>query len=1181
MGVLKEPLRGMKVYNQIMEEIQAGNFPIGITGCAASQKAHLIGNLSEEASCRLVVAENEEKARKLYEDLHFFDKNVLLYPSRDLLFYSADVTGTNLTAQRMRAVKKLALQQKITMVASIDVLMEKMVPREAFIDETLIIDQTSIIDTRALRIRLVELGYVNVSQVEVPGDFSIRGDIVDIYPLTEEDPVRIELWGDEIDSIRSFNPHTQRSIENIDHVMIMPASFMILPAAKIGMALSKMREEYALAEEEYKKNKEHTRKERLRKMVRDLSEELTNLGTSTMADTLLHYFYDHTETLLDYLPTDTAVYVDEPMRVAGRADTLEKEYVASMECRIEEGYILPGQADVMIGTEECMAGLAGRNLFLLTELMDIVTNGSLAPKSSCFVDARSIVSYNNSFPQLIEDLKKWKKDKYRVILLSSSVTRARRLAEDIRDCDIPAYFSNDMSKDPEPGSVMVGCGLLNSGFEYLEIRLAVLSEKDIFKEKSKAKKRRDFDYQGNKIHSLSEIQAGDYVIHERYGLGIYQGIEQILTDGVSRDYINIAYKDDSNLFIPAFQLDIIQKYTAVTDKKPKLNSLSGTEWERTKTRVRSQIAIAAKDLVDLYAKRQAGTGFHYSPDTVWQREFEELFPYEETDDQLVAIEDTKADMESDKIMDRLICGDVGYGKTEIAIRAAFKAVMDSRQVVYLVPTTILAQQHYNTFTERMKHYPITIRMLSRFCTDKETREIKKGLSNGEVDIVIGTHKVLSKTVLYKNLGLLIIDEEQRFGVGQKEKIKQLKNEVDVLSLSATPIPRTLHMSMSGIRDMSVLEIPPVDRRAIQTYVLEYNEEMVREAIMREINRDGQVYYVYNKVNGIETEAAGIAKMLPDVRVAYAHGQMGERQLEAIMYAFINREIDVLVSTTIIETGLDIPNVNTIIIKDAQNFGLSQLYQLRGRVGRSNRRAYAFMMYRRDRMLTEVAHKRLKAIREFTDLGSGFKIAMRDLEIRGAGNLLGAEQSGHMDSVGYELYCKMLNEAVKELSGQIPQGGSFHTSVDLFVDAFIPAEYVEDEAQKLELYKRIAMVETRDEYEDMTEELTDRYGDVPMPLLRLLEIALLKAKAHSAWILSIEQRKGELHFEMNPKAAVKVEEIDGFMKQFSGAMSMKTVANPTFIYKLKNTAKKDVLKTASEIVDGIAGLLEKEGEKRDE
>ena len=796
------------------------------------------------------------------------------------------------------------------------------------------------------------------------------------------------------------------------------------------------------------------------------------------------------------------------------------------------------------------------------------------PKTICDIEAKSIFSYNNSFDQLIKDLEHWKKQNYRILLLSSSTTRAKRLAENIRDYGLLAYFAADFDRTIAPGEIMVASGRLGNGFEYPTLKFVVLSEKDIFKERKAKKPKKKSQYSGQKINSLSEISVGDYVVHEKYGLGIYRGMEKIESDGITKDYINIEYKDASNLFVPASQLELIQKYSNLSARKPKLNKLGGTEWEKTKSRVRSQVQIAAQDLVKLYAERQAKEGYAYGKDTVWQKEFEELFPYEETEDQLSAIEDTKRDMESHRIMDRLICGDVGYGKTEVAIRAAFKAVMDSKQVVYLVPTTILAQQHYNSFKERMEHYPVEIAMLSRFCTPKEQKRIFDGLKNGTIDIVIGTHKVLSKNIKYKNLGLLIIDEEQRFGVKQKEKIKQLKKDVDVLALSATPIPRTLHMSLAGIRDMSVLEVPPVDRRAIQTYVMEYNEELVREAIERELGRGGQVYYVYNRVNNIDEVAAGLQRLLPNATVEYAHGQMGERQLETIMSGFINKEIDVLVSTTIIETGLDIPNVNTMIIQDAQLFGLSQLYQLRGRVGRSNRTAYAFLMYRRNSILKEEAEKRLKAIREFTDLGSGFKIAMRDLEIRGAGNLLGAEQSGHMESVGYDLYCKMLNEAVLTMKGEQQEVDTFTTSIDLSIDAYIPETYIKSESEKLSWYKRIATIETQEESEDMIEEMTDRYGDTPAPLIRLMDVALLREEAHQAWLLSIEQKGSKILFTMNPRAKVRVEEIDGFLKQYRNKMKIKPEANPVFVFESTGIPKKDLLAKVREIIGEIQKLQDK-------
>ena len=664
------------------------------------------------------------------------------------------------------------------------------------------------------------------------------------------------------------------------------------------------------------------------------------------------------------------------------------------------------------------------------------------------------------------------------------------------------------------------------------------------------------------------------MVHENHGLGIYQGIEKIEVDRVAKDYMKIAYDKGGNLYIPATQLDLIQKYASADAKKPKLNRLGSQDWVKTKTRVRGAVKEIAKDLVELYAARQNQEGFVYGKDTVWQKEFEEMFPFEETEDQLLAIEAVKRDMESSKIMDRLICGDVGYGKTEIAIRAAFKAVQESKQVVYLVPTTILAQQHYHTFQQRMRDFPVRVDLMCRFRTSAQQKKTIEDTKKGLVDIVIGTHRVLSDDLKFKDLGLLIIDEEQRFGVQHKEKIKKLKENVDVLTLTATPIPRTLHMSLIGIRDMSVLEEAPQDRMPIQTYVMEYNDEMVREAIERECARSGQVYYVYNRVEDIAEIAAHIQKLVPDVNVAFAHGQMREQELERIMCDFIDGEIDVLVSTTIIETGLDISNVNTMIIHDADRLGLSQLYQLRGRVGRSNRMAYAFLLYRRDKMLKEIAEKRLAAIREFTDLGSGFKIAMRDLEIRGAGNLLGAQQHGHMEAVGYDLYCKMLNEAVKHLKGEMEEE-DYTTTIDLNIDAYIPDTYISNEYQKLDIYKRIAAIESEEEMEDMVEELIDRFGDIPKKVEMLLTVAQLKALAHKVYVTAVEQKGDTYTFAMYERAKVCPEKIPALLKEFRDDLAFKAEP-PTFIYRKKRINKRDKTESALEVVKnvliGIKGLL---------
>ena len=840
--------------------------------------------------------------------------------------------------------------------------------------------------------------------------------------------------------------------------------------------------------------------------------------------------------------------------------------------RLEKGYLLPGQMKLLSGTATALSRLTENHTLGLSTLDP--ARGHFRVVNQYSMSVRSVNPYNNSFELLVKDLARWKKDGYRVILLSGSRTRAGRLAADLTENGVTAFYSEDMDRVPEPGEIMTACGNIHRGFEYPLIKFVVISESDVFGKEHKKKKRQK-TYEGQKIQSFTELSVGDYVVHENHGLGVYRGIEKIVVDKVAKDYMKIEYAGNSFLYVLATQLDAIQKYAGADAKQPKLNKLGTQDWNKTKTRVRTAVKAIAQDLVKLYAVRQAKNGFVYSEDTVWQREFEEAFPYDETDDQLAAIEATKKDMESTKIMDRLICGDVGYGKTEIAIRAAFKAIQDGKQVVFLVPTTILAQQHYNNFVQRMKDFPVRVDLLCRFRTQKEQTKTLADTKKGLVDILIGTHRVLSKDVQFKDLGLLIIDEEQRFGVTHKEKIKQLRENVDVLTLTATPIPRTLHMSLIGIRDMSVLEEAPSERVPIQTYVMEYNEEMVREAISRELARGGQVYYVYNRVNTIVEMTNTLAKLAPEANVAFAHGQMKEHELERIMYDFINGEIDVLVSTTIIETGLDISNVNTMIIHDADNMGLSQLYQLRGRVGRSNRTAYAFLMYKRNKMLKEVAEKRLHAIREFTDLGSGFKIAMRDLEIRGAGNLLGAEQHGHMEAVGYDLYCKMLNEAVKEQKGEWQENEEFETTIDLDVNAFIPERYIKNEMQKLDIYKRIAGIESEEERDDMLEELMDRFGEPPRSVQNLLSIASLKALAHRCYFTEVAQKGDFIRFTMFEHAIADPVKIEELVKRGKGRLKFVIDTNPYFLYskpRKSGNDNQDVLYVVGELLKEFQALV---------
>lgn len=1167
MQALLTPLQELAEYSEIVQRIQNENAAIALTGCVDSQKLHMVYGISGGFKYKIIVTYSDARAKEIFEDYQFYDRNACVFPAKDLIFYQADVHGNQLIKERIRVLRKVMEGKPITVITTFDSLMAPQIPLKLLQEAVVSVDKKNPIDEKQLSSRLVELGYEKHAQVESPGQFSIRGGIVDIFDLTEENPYRIELWGDEVESIRSFDVLSQRSIEKLEAIRIFPATEMILETDRIEKGLKRIEAEATKQEEIFRKGFKTEEAHRISVQKRELREQLLEFRNMVNLESYIRYFFDETSSFLDlWKEKKSILFFDEPARIKEHAGAVELEFRESMTHRVEKGYILPGQMNLLYSMEEVLARISKMPVLTLSAMI----TKQLLIKTDYQYDilAKSISSYNNSFEALVKDLKRFRKNGYRVLLLSGSRTRAKRLAEDLREQELTAIYSEDRDREIQPGEVLTYYGRVLKGFEYPLLKFVVISESDIFGGQQKKKKKKK-KYQGQKIADFAELKIGDYVVHENHGLGIYRGIEKVEVEKVVKDYIKIEYRDGGNLYILATGLDVLQKYASADAKKPKLNKLGTQEWHKTKTKVRGAVNEIAKDLVELYAKRQQAEGYSYGKDTVWQKEFEEMFPFEETEDQLLAIEATKSDMESRKIMDRLICGDVGYGKTEIAIRAAFKAVQEGKQVVYLVPTTILAQQHYTTFVQRMKEFPIKIELLSRFRTVAQQKKTIEELKKGFVDIVIGTHRVLSDDVLFKDLGLLVIDEEQRFGVKHKEKIKKLKENVDVLTLTATPIPRTLHMSLIGIRDMSVLEEAPNDRLPIQTYVMEYNEELVREAIVRELSRNGQVYYVYNRVNNIADIAAGIQKLVPEANVAFAHGQMKEHELEHIMYDFINGEIDVLVSTTIIETGLDISNVNTMIIHDSDNLGLSQLYQLRGRVGRSNRTAYAFLMYKRDKMLKEVAEKRLQAIREFTDLGSGFKIAMRDLEIRGAGNLLGQKQHGHMEAVGYDLYCKMLNEAVKKLKG-ISTIEDFTTTVDMDVDAFIPPEYIVNEVQKLDIYKRIAGIETQAESTDMKEELLDRFGNVPRSVDNLLRISLIRVLAHQLDMTDIKGKNERIQFIFRPDAGIAPERIPDLIMKHREKLSFTAYGNPFFTYRYKKIGI--VEKDAEQILSITESLL---------
>ena len=1150
MELLFHPLADLQEYQDIQNNIASKHLPVHVTGCLDSQKSHLLAALGQSYPYKVMIVENEIKAKEAYDAYRMYDKNVYLYPAKDAIFYNADVRGNAIVRQRLQVLRQLLEQKPCCVITTLDGGMDRLQPLKEWAATVFTIEEAGLLEVEKLKKKLVTMGYEFVPQVDASGQFAIRGGIIDIFPLTEETPYRIELWDEEVDTIRSFDVESQRSIERVESLTIYPATEVVVDGRQMeaGIALMKeeMKEQVAVLRDQFKTEEAN----RLKTTVEEYLERLDNYGATTGMESAMCYFFQETESLFDFFPPEQTLFcVDEPMHVEERAKVVEMEFRESMSHRLEKGYLLPSQTDVIFGYETLISKLSKKQT-LLFSMMDYKTPlWNVKSKQDLMVT--SVSSYQHNFEMLIKDLSDWQKKGYKTVLFSSSVSRAKRLSQDLKEYDLSVYYNEDPKRELKDGEIMIVHGNLHRGFTYPLIRFAMVSESDMFGEKqTKKRKRKKTQYDGKSIQSFTDLNIGDYVIHENHGIGVYKGIEKIEVDRVAKDYVKIEYADGGSLYVLATGLEVLQKYSSSDGRKPKLHSLSSKEWSKTKKKAQKSVQLVAKELVELYAKREAKKGYQFSKDTVWQNEFEELFPYDETDDQLAAIEATKRDMESDKIMDRLICGDVGFGKTEIAIRAAFKAVSDGKQVAFLVPTTILAQQHYNTLIQRMKDFPVNIGMLSRFRTPAQQKKDLEGLKKGTIDIIVGTHRLLSKDVVYKNLGLLIVDEEQRFGVTHKEKIKMLKEDVDVLTLSATPIPRTLHMSLIGIRDMSVLEEPPVDRMPIQTFIVEQNDEIIREAVNRELARQGQVFYVCNRVQQIPDVTSHLMQLIPEANIGFAHGQMSSRELEKVMYQFINGELDVLVATTIVETGLDIANVNTMIIHDADQLGLSQLYQLRGRVGRSNRTAYAFLMYRRNKILKEVAEKRLQAMREFTELGSGFKIAMTDLEIRGAGSLLGEQQHGHMEAIGYDLYCKMLHEAVQEYQGQEVKE-TFDTSVDVNVDAYIPANYIKSEFQKLEMYKRIADIATEEEWQDMREELVDRFGDLPKTVENLLDVVLVKAMAHEVYVEQVKQKRMQtVEFTMYPKAKLRVENIPVLLEKYKDRLEFQTTRKkvPVFLFQ---------------------------------
>lgn len=1096
-GIL-QPLRDNYVFNEIISNINSNRYPININGLSGSGKSYSIFGVYESLNSSMVILTNSDmEAKNIYEDLSFYTNDVYYFPTKEVVFYNIDAISGDLIWARLKVIKELLSDKKKIIVTSIDSLTSVHTPKELFLEYIFNLKVNDEVNFKELSKKLLESGYERVEAVEGKGEFSLRGGILDVFPPTSIYPYRIELFGDVIDSIRTFNTESQRSIEKVKSIEIFPAKEVILNEECLHRGKENMLKEFSEIKSKFKED--HERIQKLGLIVNANVEGLVETSTFETIDSYLPYFYNKTDSFFNYVK-DYIYIIDDVKKCEGKIESTYFEFRENYEVFLQRGGILPYQSRLLMEKEEVLEGLGSQRVVTLDTFQS--DSKILTPIDRYSLKEVTLNSYQGQLDLLIDDIKEKKSKGYKTVILSGTRARGERLVNTLRDRGIESSYRENI-KYIEFGEVVITFGNLLKGFEYPDLKFCVISDKDVFGEaKRKVPKRTNLRKGVAKIKSFAELKIGDYVVHANHGIGVYKGIKQIEVGGHKRDYLDIVYDQGDKLYVPVDQLDLVQKYIGSEGKTPKTNKLGSNDWNKAKAKVRKSINEIAEDLVKLYATRATLKGYRFKKDTQWQSQFEDEFPFEETPDQLTSLEEIKADMESDKPMDRLLCGDVGYGKTEVAVRAAFKAVMDGKQVAFLVPTTILAEQHYKNMIKRFSDFPIKIDMLSRFRSAKQQKATIQAAKEGNVDILIGTHKLVSKDIIFKDLGLLVIDEEQRFGVAQKEKIKGLKKNVDVLALSATPIPRTLHMSLTGARDISVIETPPEERYPIQTYVVEQNEQLVRDAILREVNRGGQVYYVYNRVESIDAMAKYIEELVPECKVGIIHGQMTERQLEKEMVSFMNNDYHILVCTTIIETGIDLPNVNTMIVHDSDKMGLSQLYQLRGRVGRSNRIAYAYFMYTKDKVLTEVAEKRLKALKDFTELGSGFKIAMRDLEIRGAGNMMGSSQHGHMASIGYDLYCRMLEDTIRIIKGEIDKE-PVETTVDIKVDAYIPETYIEDEIQKIEVYKKIAAIDGLEDYMDIKSELEDRYSELPEPVYNLMDIAYIKGRAK---LLSIEEVK---------------------------------------------------------------------------
>jgi transcription-repair coupling factor (superfamily II helicase) len=1151
-------LQKKEVWKDVINSISDNESLTGIYGVEKAQTSIILQTITTDKAI-IYVSDNDFTAKNVWEQLRRENVEATYLPSRQFVFYHVDAYSHDLMYLRIESLHKIWNKKAKIICTSIDNFYDKLPEANWFFDQKLEISIGESIERQYLLERLYKLGYERVSMVEAKGQFSLRGSILDCFPISSNVPTRIEFFDDEVDSIREFSIDNQRSLEMKENVVLLPANEMYIENSK--EIIEKLDNDYSVC---YKKNKNKEEIVNGLSKYKEILEQLEENSKINNPMLLIPYNKRYNSNLFEYMPKEKIIVFDDPDRVYQRLENKHTENIERFKNLFETGEVLIEHQYMFINQVVVEDKIRKESkLFLMPFLKPI---RDMSYKYLYDFKWQEITKYSGKLDWFANDIKEKIRNGYCVAVALSQEEKINHFVDEMAKLDVLVSKENDIL-----GAGLISCykASLEKGFEWRNEKFMLFTDNELFSSNAtrKMKKKRG---KGIQINSFSDLKINDYVVHEKHGVGKYVGITQLKVEDIRKDYLTIEYDKSDRLFIPVNQMDLIQKYIGADQGKPKLNKLGGQEWEKTKYNAKKAIEVMAEDLIELYAKREAIKGYGFSEDSIWQKEFEDAFPHEETFDQLRSVEEIKKDMEKLRPMDRLLCGDVGFGKTEVALRAVFKAVQDSKQVAVLVPTTILAQQHYTTITKRFSDFPIKVQMLSRFRTKSQQKEIIKAVGDGRIDIIIGTHRLLSEDLLFKDLGLLIVDEEQRFGVKHKERLKKIKENVDVLTLTATPIPRTLHMSMVGIRDLSVIEEPPLERHPVQTFVVEYNEHLIRDAVLKELSRGGQIFYVFNRVRGIQRIASILERLVPEARIAVAHGQMGERGLENIMIDFMNHEYDVLVCTTIIETGLDISNVNTMMIHNADQLGLSQLYQLRGRVGRSNRLAFAYLMYEKDKILTEIAQKRLKAIKEFTEFGSGFKIAMRDLEIRGAGNLLGAAQHGHMMAIGYDLYVKYLEASVSKFkTGE--DLTVIETVVDIMVDAYIPKFYIEDEQQRIDVYKRIASISSSEDKSEVIDELIDRYGDVPKACEQLIKVAEIKKQAQKIGVEEVKQDKECIILKFKNEAFLQLPVIEMLMKKYPMRISFDFSKQYILNYYMPKREIHNVLNQTEELLKTLVSF----------